>query len=64
MAPVFLRNLTLDNVVAVLILNGIPPSWVAHGYPYGVQYICERMRENSMESESFREVDAERLRRL
>jgi len=63
-APVFLHNLTLDNIVAILILNGILPSWVAHGYPYGAQYIRERMRANSIESESFCEVDAERLRHL
>ena len=44
--------------------GSIPPSWVAHGYPYDAQYIRERMRANFMESESFREVDAERLRRL
>jgi len=63
-APIFLYNLTVDDVVAILILNRIPPSWVAHGYSYSAQYIHKCIWANSMDSAFFQEVDAECLRCL
>jgi len=60
-ASIFLHNLTVDDVVAILILNRIPPSWVVHGYPYSAQYIRKCIWANSMDSTFFQEVDVEHL---
>lgn len=58
-APSFLQNLSVNDILAVMIQNRIPPEWMAHRYIYGAQYIHKHIVVNSMEHEFFLNIDAE-----
>jgi hypothetical protein len=58
------RNVTVDDVTTVMILNGIPPSWVAHGYLFGAQYIRDHTTAGSMNAPQYVDIDEDRMRRI
>ena len=58
------RNVSEEDVIAAMIANGIPPAWVAHGYPYGAQHIRGQTQAGSMNAPHLVDIDADRVRRI
>ncbi|KAH9480930.1 hypothetical protein JR316_0007533 [Psilocybe cubensis] len=58
------RNLTVDDVINVLLENGIPPEWVDHAYNFGYQYMNQKYHATAMDDDLWAEADTEQLRRI
>lgn len=58
-----LSNMSEWDVINILIQNGVPPSWIAHSYPFGLAYL-DYHYGSSQHAAFYHEIDDERLRRL
>jgi len=56
-------NMTIQDVIHVLIDNRISPSWIDHGYTYGLNYLNYNF-DNSTYRELFDTIDNERITRV
>ena len=57
-------NMTIDEVMDTLMLNGIPPEWIDHAYPWGFHWVDQHYHGLVMHTEFFHQLDDERLGRL
>ncbi|PPQ91343.1 hypothetical protein CVT25_003734 [Psilocybe cyanescens] len=62
--PSHARNLSIDNIINVLLINGIPPEWVDHAYNFGYQYMNQKYSGSNIDDALLADMDDERLRRL
>jgi hypothetical protein len=53
------RNLCEEDVMVVMIMNGILPSWVAHGYLYGVQNVWNDIQVEPMNAPHYVDIDVD-----
>ena len=56
-------NMNLQTIIDLFIENRIPPSWVDHSYPFGLNFI-DHQYTSSLYVPFFDEIDNERLARV
>lgn len=58
------KNLNKNDVIQVLLENGIPVEWIQHAYSYGVNYLDHHLALSPKYITEMRSVNKERLERL
>jgi hypothetical protein len=57
-------NMTIEDIIQVLIHNCIPTDWVDHAYLYGLQFLDQHYHGSALDRALLDEQDNERLHRL
>jgi hypothetical protein len=58
------HDMTMDQVAAFLLANGIPISWIDHSYTFGLHYLNHHLDESPGSLIQFKEVDDSHLIQL
>ncbi|KAF8991786.1 hypothetical protein BDQ17DRAFT_1432837 [Cyathus striatus] len=62
--PASANNLTMDEVIKALIVNGVPVSWINHAYLYSLNFISQHFGCSLLSSDVYEKLDNQCLAHL